>query len=62
MQSAFFGYSDEDKTEALTPANKVDQDLINQRVKHLSTLVDEAPHAARGRTNWRKSTRADSGF
>ena len=36
-----FGYSDEDKTEALTLGNKVDQDLINHRVEQLSTLVDE---------------------
>jgi len=36
-----FGYSDEDKTEALTLGNKVDQDLINNRVEQLSTLVDE---------------------
>ena len=36
-----FGYSDEDKTEALTLGNKVDQDLINSRVEQLSTLVDE---------------------
>ena len=36
-----FGYSDEDKTEALTLGNKVDQDLINSRFEQLSTLVDE---------------------
>ena len=36
-----FGYSDEDKTEALTHENKVDQDVINARVEQLSTLVDE---------------------
>ncbi len=36
-----FGYSDEDKTEALNHENKVDQDLINARVEQLSTLVDE---------------------
>ena len=36
-----FGYSDEDKTEALTLENKVPQELINERVEHLSTLVDE---------------------
>jgi MiaB/RimO family radical SAM methylthiotransferase len=36
-----FGYSDEDKTEALTLENKVDQDVINARVEQLSTLVDE---------------------
>ncbi len=36
-----FGYSDEDKTEALTHADKVEQSLINSRVEELSTLVDE---------------------
>jgi ribosomal protein S12 methylthiotransferase len=36
-----FGYSDEDKTEALTLENKVDQDVINSRVELLSKLVDE---------------------
>ena len=36
-----FGYSDEDKTEALTLENKVDQDLINHRLNELSTMVDE---------------------
>ena len=36
-----FGYSDEDKTEALNHADKVDQDVINARVEQLSTLVDE---------------------
>ena len=36
-----FGYSDEDKTEALNHENKVDQDVINARVEQLSTLVDE---------------------
>ena len=36
-----FGYSDEDKTEALTLENKVDQEIINQRVELLSKLVDE---------------------
>ena len=36
-----FGYSDEDKTEALTLDNKVDQDVINSRVELLSKLVDE---------------------
>ncbi len=36
-----FGYSDEDKTEALTHESKVDQDIINARVEQLSTLVDE---------------------
>ncbi len=36
-----FGYSDEDKTEALNHENKVEQDVINARVEQLSTLVDE---------------------
>jgi len=36
-----FGYSDEDKTEALELSDKVDQDLINSRVELLSKLVDE---------------------
>ena len=36
-----FGYSDEDKTEALSLEDKVDQDLINSRVELLSKLVDE---------------------
>ena len=36
-----FGYSDEDQTEALTLANKLDEDLIHQRTEGLSTLVDE---------------------
>jgi ribosomal protein S12 methylthiotransferase len=36
-----FGYSDEDKTEALTLENKVDQDVINSRVEQISSLVDE---------------------
>lgn len=36
-----FGYSDEDNTEALNLPNKVDPDLIRQRVDELSTLVDE---------------------
>jgi len=36
-----FGYSDEDKTEALLLEDKVDQDLINSRVELLSKLVDE---------------------
>lgn len=36
-----FGYSDEDKTEALTLDGKVDQNLINHRVDELSSLVDE---------------------
>ncbi|MEI6649210.1 MAG: 30S ribosomal protein S12 methylthiotransferase RimO [Actinomycetes bacterium] len=36
-----FGYSDEDKTEALTLDGKVDENLINHRVDELSSLVDE---------------------
>ncbi len=36
-----FGYSDEDKTEALTLSDKVDQEIINSRVEQLSTLVDQ---------------------
>ena len=36
-----FGYSDEDKTEALTLEGKVDQNVINARVELLSKLVDE---------------------
>lgn len=36
-----FGYSDEDGTEALSHDLKIDQEVINQRVEHLSTLVDE---------------------
>ncbi len=36
-----FGYSDEDKTEALTHADKVEQSVINSRIEELSTLVDE---------------------
>ncbi len=36
-----FGYSDEDKTEALDLDGKVDPDLIRERVDNLSTLVDE---------------------
>ncbi len=36
-----FGYSDEDNTEAVNLANKVDPDLIRHRVDELSTLVDE---------------------
>ena len=36
-----FGYSDEDKTEALTLDGKLDEDLIHQRTEGLSTLVDE---------------------
>lgn len=36
-----FGYSDEDKTEALTLEGKLDEDLIHDRTERLSTLVDE---------------------
>jgi ribosomal protein S12 methylthiotransferase RimO len=36
-----FGYSDEDNTEALGLAEKVDEDLIHQRVESLSSLADE---------------------
>lgn len=36
-----FGYSDEDKTEALDLENKVDQDVIAERVESLSSLADE---------------------
>jgi len=36
-----FGYSDEDKTEALDLADKVDAEIIAQRVETLSALADE---------------------
>ena len=36
-----FGYSDEDKTEALDLAGKVDAEVIAQRVETLSALADE---------------------
>lgn len=36
-----FGYSDEDKTEALELGDKVDEDLIRHRVESLSSLADE---------------------
>lgn len=36
-----FGYSDEDNTEALDLANKVEEDVIRQRVESLSSLADE---------------------
>ena len=36
-----FGYSDEDKTEALELPDKVDADVIAQRVETLSALADE---------------------
>ena len=36
-----FGYSDEDNTEALNLSDKVDADVIAQRVESLSSLADE---------------------
>ena len=36
-----FGYSDEDNTEALDLADKVDEDVIKERVESLSRLADE---------------------
>jgi ribosomal protein S12 methylthiotransferase len=36
-----FGYSDEDNTEALEHDDKVDEDLIKERVESLSRLADE---------------------
>ena len=36
-----FGYSDEDNTEALTLENKIEQEVISQRVETLSSLADE---------------------
>ena len=36
-----FGYSDEDKTEGISLANKVSPEVIGERVAELSTLVDE---------------------
>lgn len=36
-----FGYSDEDNTEALDLIEKVDEDLIKERVESLSRLADE---------------------
>jgi len=36
-----FDYSDEDNTEALDHADKVDEDLIKERVESLSRLADE---------------------
>jgi ribosomal protein S12 methylthiotransferase RimO len=36
-----FGYSDEDNTEALDHGDKVDEDLIKERVESLSRLADE---------------------
>jgi ribosomal protein S12 methylthiotransferase len=36
-----FGYSDEDNTEALEHGDKVDEDVIKERVESLSRLADE---------------------
>ncbi|MDN3292732.1 30S ribosomal protein S12 methylthiotransferase RimO [Streptomyces ficellus] len=36
-----FGYSDEDGTEAATYENKVDQDIVDERLAHLSRLAEE---------------------
>jgi tRNA A37 methylthiotransferase MiaB len=36
-----FGYSDEDNTEALNHTDKIDADVIAQRVETLSSLADE---------------------
>ena len=36
-----FGYSDEDKTEAMELGNKVSSEVIKERVGELSTIVDE---------------------
>jgi tRNA A37 methylthiotransferase MiaB len=36
-----FGYSDEDKTEALDLSDKVDGEIIAERVQSLSSLADE---------------------
>jgi len=36
-----FGYSEEDNTEALDLADKVEEDVIRQRVESLSSLADE---------------------
>lgn len=36
-----FGYSDEDKTEAITLSDKVSEDVIAERVSELTTFVDE---------------------
>jgi tRNA A37 methylthiotransferase MiaB len=36
-----FGYSDEDNTEALNHTDKIDADVIAQRVDTLSSLADE---------------------
>lgn len=36
-----FGYSDEDGTEAATYENKLDEDVVAERLAHLSRLADE---------------------
>jgi tRNA A37 methylthiotransferase MiaB len=36
-----FGYSDEDKTEALELSDKVDEEIFAERVQSLSSLADE---------------------
>ena len=36
-----FGYSDEDKTEAIELPDKIDAELIAERVSELTTLVDD---------------------
>ena len=36
-----FGYSDEDNTEALDLSDKVDEEVIKERVEALSSLADE---------------------
>jgi tRNA A37 methylthiotransferase MiaB len=36
-----FGYSDEDNTEALEHADKLDEELVKERVESLSRLADE---------------------
>jgi MiaB/RimO family radical SAM methylthiotransferase len=49
-----FGYSDEDGTEALTLADKIDDDVIRERVARVSSLVeqvtDDSAAARRGET------------
>ena len=36
-----FGYSDEDKTEAIELTNKIEEDVIKERLAEITTLVDE---------------------
>ena len=36
-----FGYSDEDKTEATELSNKIEEDVIKERLSEITTLVDE---------------------